>query len=85
MPRGGNRRSIDVQIADLDAKIAAKEKSLAEYTKKKKAEITELASKRDELEKQRQMESVNKLVEAAKQKGITLDDLIKEMTAKVSE
>lgn len=67
MPRGV-KRTIAYQIAEVDAKI-----------QKKQAEVKELQIQRRELESTHQAEIAARIIQAANDKGISVDDILASM------
>lgn len=61
----GVKKTAAYQIAEIDAKI-----------QKKQAEIKELQSRRKELESTHQAEVAAQIIEAANQKGISIDEVL---------
>jgi Skp family chaperone for outer membrane proteins len=70
MPRGANR-TVEVRIAEIDARIAKKEN-----------EIKELKAQRAELLDTRQAELAAKVVKLAAEKGVSIEDILKEIEKK---
>jgi len=70
MPRGV-KRTVAFQIAEIDAK-----------TQKKQEEIRTLQARRKELENTHQAEIAAQIIQAANQKGISVDDILASISAK---
>jgi vacuolar-type H+-ATPase subunit I/STV1 len=70
MPRGA-KRSVDVLIAAVDAKIA-----------KKETELKALKAERAELENSHQAELAAKVVKLAGEKGVSIESLLKDLEQK---